>query len=880
MGTALLPLTPREYLSPMSSRLLLDRQVSIVATLLSLTLLLITTDISDGKPRLTAPTSGLRERPSNWFTLVGGRVVTRPGVILDGATIVIRDGYIKAVGVDIKPPAGAKQIDLTGKTIYAGFVEPFTEFDIKVDPPGPTHWNKKVTPQRTAGGSYRPDTKLDESLRRQGFAARLVIPKQGVIKGTSCIALTDGSPANESLIARQVATHLKLTVPFSMGGENSSYPNSPMGAVALARQAMLDASWRRDAVANAVSNPTALRLEANLALESLADCLDGGRLVIAEASNELFVLRADQFAREFALRLAVRGSGNEYRRLDEIAATGRPLIVPINFPKPPPVASPDAAADATLEELMHWRLAPENPARLRSAGVTIALTSHGLKDRNEFLKRVRKAVKRGLSADDALAALTTAPSELLGIGQQLGTIEQGKLANLVVTDRDLFTTDAKVLSTWVAGQKFEIEAPTPAIVGSWQLTTRGIEQPVVLHVTGERAKLKATIGLTDNDKNDKEGKDEKGEDKNESNKRKAKLKDLRFNQGRLTARVAGALLGIKGDALLAVTLLDRGEGEKLIGTIKPIDGDAIVLTAKRQDDNISDNGEDESESATQIEIELAVNYPLGAYGRTKEPEQPKVVLFRNATIWTCGKDGLLEQADVLIRDGVIEAVGAGIEVPTSAVLVDATGKHLTPGIIDCHSHMATDGGLNEWSQAVTAEVRIADFLDPDDITIYRQLAGGVTSANVLHGSANPIGGQNQVIKLRWGGSSDALRFDGAPAGIKFALGENVKQSNWGGNHTTRYPQTRMGVDEIMIDAFHAARAYQTEHAAWRSNPVRPAPRRDLELEAIVQILDGERWIHCHSYRQSEILTFLRNARTFWCNGWFVATHPRRLQGCP
>jgi N-acetylglucosamine-6-phosphate deacetylase len=171
--------------------------------------------------------------------------------------------------------------------------------------------------------------------------------------------------------------------------------------------------------------------------------------------------------------------------------------------------------------------------------------------------------------------------------------------------------------------------------------------------------------------------------------------------------------------------------------------------------------------------------------------------------------------------------------------------------------MATDGGVNESSQAVTAEVRIGDFIDPDDISIYRQLAGGVTAANILHGSANPIGGQNQVIKLRWGATPNGMKFKEAPPGIKFALGENVKQSNWGAEYTTRYPQTRMGVDQIIRDSLNRAIAYERRHEAWQQKHEGLPPRRDLELEALAEVADNTRWIHCHSYRQDEILALIR-----------------------
>ena len=196
--------------------------------------------------------------------------------------------------------------------------------------------------------------------------------------------------------------------------------------------------------------------------------------------------------------------------------------------------------------------------------------------------------------------------------------------------------------------------------------------------------------------------------------------------------------------------------------------------------------------------------------------------------------------------------------PAGAVVVDGTGKHVTPGLIDAHSHIAIDGDVNEASHSVTAEVRVGDVVDATDIAIYRQLAGGLTAANLLHGSANTIGGQNQVIKLRWGGDAETLKFDGAMPGIKFALGENVKRSGWG---SPRYPGTRMGVEQVLKDAFDAAREYQRTWRDWKAAPRgRPEPRRDLRLEALAEILERRRGVHIHSYRADEILMFARLAR--------------------
>lgn len=223
-------------------------------------------------------------------------------------------------------------------------------------------------------------------------------------------------------------------------------------------------------------------------------------------------------------------------------------------------------------------------------------------------------------------------------------------------------------------------------------------------------------------------------------------------------------------------------------------------------------------------------------------------------------------------------VGPGLKAPAGAVIIDAAGKHITPGLIDAHSHSGIDGGVNEATEAVTAEVRIGDVIDSYDIAFYRELAGGLTVAHLLHGSANPIGGQDAVVKLRWGLLPEAMKIADAPPGIKFALGENVKQSNWGDRFTTRYPQTRMGVEKIIRDRFLAAqdyqKAWQRYNALKKKREVIP-PRRDLELEALAEILERKRFIHCHSYRQDEILMLTRLAEEF---GFKIAAFQHVLEG--
>ncbi|MGE3109662.1 MAG: amidohydrolase family protein [Phycisphaerales bacterium] len=295
------------------------------------------------------------------------------------------------------------------------------------------------------------------------------------------------------------------------------------------------------------------------------------------------------------------------------------------------------------------------------------------------------------------------------------------------------------------------------------------------------------------------------------------------------------------------------------------------------------------------DIPEKIAYPFGPFAMADGLPAVEDVVFEHATIWTCGPLGVIADGSMRIKDGVILWIAdnskpGAYKVEPGTRVIDCTGKHITPGLIDCHSHTGISRGVNESGQAVTAEVRIQDVTDPDSMSWYYQLAGGITTVNNLHGSANPIGGQNCVNKNRWGAvKPDDLHFEGAIPGIKFALGENVKQSNWGDGATTRYPKTRMGVEMLIRDRFTAAREYieatkGRSHGATKGEAnaalaleVRgsPSPRRDLELEALAEILEEKRLIHCHSYRQDEILMLCRVAKDF---GFKLGTFQHILEG--
>src|ERR1700735_1523687 len=282
-----------------------------------------------------------------------------------------------------------------------------------------------------------------------------------------------------------------------------------------------------------------------------------------------------------------------------------------------------------------------------------------------------------------------------------------------------------------------------------------------------------------------------------------------------------------------------------------------------------------------VTIGLAALAPFSVCAQNSNAQKNGTILIKNATLLTV-THGNIEHGSILIRDGKIAEVGTDLKTPDGATVIDANGQYVMPGIIDCHSHIAIHGGVNEGSVSVSAMANIADVLNPDDLSIYDDLAGGVTAANVLHGSANAIGGQTIVIKLRWGKTASQLPFEGALPGIKFALGENPKRSNFTPppGVDPRYPATRLGVEETIRAAFIEARQYKKtwddyrqQKAAGNQNLI--PPRRDEKLEPLGEVLEGKRYVHSHCYRADEILMLIRVANEF---GFKVRTFQHVLEG--
>jgi imidazolonepropionase-like amidohydrolase len=671
------------------------------------------------------------------------------------------------------------------------------------------------------------------------------------------------------MLREQVAQHIALKrsgLGWGVPPEKVRFPASLMGSVALIRQSFLDARWYRLARQATADSPEQLGPEVNRALQALGGAAHGELPVVIEAANDQMELRALGLLQEFDLDLMLRGSGQEYRQLDILEQSGTPIILPVNFPDAPHVADPEDAEFVTLQTLTHWEEAPANPARVAAAGIRFALTSDGLEKRSGFFERIRTAIERGLRPEDALTALTIEPARLLGVTDQLGTVAVGKRAHLIVADGEIFSEDTRIRDLWIDGLRHEITLePGHDLRGRWQLGLESADS-LLLDVEGETpAKLKAKI---------------------RRDSTVISLEQISLEHRRVALVASGDSLGHAGLVRLSGFVAKSGD---LTGEGAWPEGRGFAWSATRlgpvpeEAPEESDEPDSTAETASpepqpdETEPPPEPLSPPGAYGLTSIPEQPRDLLITGASVWTSGPDGILEDADLLIREGRIVRVGSGLEAPAGAVVVEAAGRHVTPGLVDAHVHIAIEGGVNEWTQAVSAEVRASDVIDPYDIHIYRQLAGGTTTVHTMHGSANPIGGQNATLKLRWGGSADDLLIDDAAPTIKFALGENVKHSNRGDAHTVRYPQTRMGVAQIIRDRLRAARDYERAHLAFERGKGRGRvpPRRDLELDALVEVLNGDRLVHCHSYRQDEILMLIRVAEEF---GFTIGTFQHVLEG--
>jgi imidazolonepropionase-like amidohydrolase len=434
--------------------------------------------------------------PPAVHAIEGARLVIAPGQVVDRGTVVMRDGVFTAVGAAVEIPADARVWDGEGLTLYPGLIDPFVPVslpaaDDEEAAPAGGNPNPLVTPERDAA-PYANDEKVLRKLREAGFTTALAVPEDGLLRGTAALVNLGDGDLRHNLLRRGVAQVAALEQ------ATEGYPTSLMGSMALLRQTLLDASWYARAQAAYATNPAQERPPLDLSAAALAPVVSGEMPLIYETRDLRDSLRGARLAQELELTAWLVGNGHEYQRLDDVLATGLPLLLPVDFPKAPVVKGEDDLS-VDLEALRHWDRAPDNPRLLLDGGLTVAFTAHGLSDAKALHANLAEAIERGLSPEAALAALTTTPAELLGITPVAGTLEPGKMANLVVVEGELFVDKPKIRQLWIDGQRLEIkESKPPEVdpVGTWELTVvaGGQQIPVTLRVGGELEALSGSIG--------------------------------------------------------------------------------------------------------------------------------------------------------------------------------------------------------------------------------------------------------------------------------------------------------------------------------------------------------------------------------------------------
>lgn len=795
----------------------------------------------------TYPVNGIDFKNNNYYAFKNAVLHVDYKTIIQDAILLIRSGKIINAGKDIDLPKGTVEYDLNGLHIYPSMIDIFSTYGIPEakreqrergpqmlsKKSGAYAWNEAVKPESNASEMFSVNSKDAEKLRELGFGAVLTSKQDGIVRGTAAFVLLGDDSDNESVIRGKAAALYS----FSKGTSTQDYPGSLMGSIALLKQTYLDAEWYNKAGSNADYN---ISLEAFNKNKSLTG--------IFEVGDWQEVLRADKIGDEFGSNYIFKTGGDSYKRIDEIKATGSPLIVPVDFPDAYDVEDPYDAMLVGIDDLKHWEMAPANSSFLEKAGIDFAFTPHRLKKNTDFIKNIRKAIEYGLSKETALKALTFNPASFLDMSEKIGTLEKGKIANFIITSGDLFEEGTEIHQNWIAGKPYFLKPIQEIdIRGSYSLSIGNNKYELV--ITGAKEKPKAEIISDDTLK------------ANISVNRN--LVTISFENDNEKGRVR-----LSGNYNTVSKEMD-GNGQLELGEWIKWSAD---LTKSFEEKDKNDKKKTETHEIGEV------IYPFQAFGKTNISSNNDV-LIKNATVWTNEKEGILKNTDVLIVDGKIKEIGQGLS-SGGAKEIDGTGKHLTSGIIDEHSHIAISRGVNEAGLASSAEVSIGDVVNSEDINIYRQLAGGVTAIQQLHGSANPIGGQSSIIKLRWGKTPEEMKIKGADKYIKFALGENVKQSNWGSDQTTRYPQTRMGVEQFYIEKFTRAKEYEkamNDYNSLSSSEKKNAvpPRRDLELETLLEIINKERFITCHSYVQSEIVMLMRVAEMF---GFKVNTFTHILEG--
>lgn len=839
--------------------------------------------------------TAFRERT---VALKGGTVVPRPGELIEAGTILLRDGLVVAVGKDIEIPANAEVIDVTGLFVYPGFIdagatdlldtekEPtarpgrkvdFADYALAATQPD----NRKgITPNARAAERWKADEKALNATRQLGFTVVHVVPTGRIASGFGALVATSDAPLRESLVLDPTFSEFELQSPRGEG-----YPQTLMGATAHLRQAFLDseraalqAKLYREGVAEVARPPI------DEALAAIERVRTGETRALFTASSRDDIHRTLRFCKEFNVNPVLLGGADVHRVLSELQASPVEFILQVDFGEEPKVEpnaiSSELKSDVKAplrvqqDKLNRWKERVTGLAKLRDAQIRFAVGSRGLKERAELLPNLHRAVELGLPADAALAAITTDAAAILGMSDRLGVLQPGSLAHVVVLSAPFADAKSKARYVFIDGRKYEYEADkdkeseakpastaeTVDVKGTWNLQIETAEgtTPATLTLAQDGTRL---TGSFESDQG-----------------------NGRVLSGDLEGTSLKFVVGIgAGDRQMELKFSASLEENALSGDLKHAFGGATKwkgtrVTPAKSDENpvglqLAETTPDKSKpvEAPKPDAQSAIdNLPTELESdRLKRARQTAGnALIKNATVLT-GTRQTLPETSILVKDGKIAAIGQNLEAPEGTTVIDAAGRFVMPGIIDTHSHIMIGMGINEGTQSIVPEVRVKDVVNSDDPSEYRALAGGVTTIRILHGSANVVGGQDAVVKLKYGLPSQQQILNDAPQGVKFALGENVK------GRSGRFPNTRLGVEATLNRAFIEAIDYRREWQAYEKQLAAAGndgsklmpPRRDLRLEALAKIVDHQIFIHSHCYRADEILMLMRVASNLGIRVW-------------
>lgn len=784
--------------------------------------------------------STLNYKFDSFTAFVNAKLYVDYSTIIDSGTLIIHKGKVYDYGKKIKIPVNAQIVECGNKVIYPSFIDIFTDYGVgevksnalpkphyETSVKGAFNRNQAIKPEINAVELFKNDLNKAKIFRDLGFGAVLTSNSDGIMRGNSCVVLLGEKSENEQIIK----TDGPQVWSFNKGSSTQEYPSSLMGSVALIRQTLYDAQWYNTQIS---------KQTIDLSLESLNKI--NSNLVIFDAANALNSVRALNIAQEFKIPMILHSNGDEYQYINELSKSNSHLIVNLNFPEAYKISNPEDARILSNTQLLDWYLSPYNIKELVDKNVSFSLTTNKLKDAKDFSKNLKKVFETGVSEETILKALTTNPAKQLQIDSYVGSLHKGKLANFLICDNSLSSAKFSINQNWVNGIMYEVNSQPNTISGKYVYRLSDTST-LFFEITNNTQTLEVKCTYKD------------------SIKIPAKIEFVK-DQIQIVINLSKLKLGINEDLFLKTNEINT----KLKGIISSISGKYDKeFEAIKVDTNITSVI---NNTKTIFQPKVSIPVPFSSYGRTETFSKTNNYLITNATIWTGEEEFELKNYSLAIINGKIVKIAKDINPKLifgniQYKTIDANQKYITAGIIDEHSHIAINGGVNEVGESVTSEVRIKDIINPSDINIYRQLAGGVTTAHVLHGSANCIGGQSALINLKWGEELKNLFFVNNPPFIKFALGENVKQSNWGDKYCVRYPQSRMGVEQTIIDAFQRALEYKNlKQESFTSNKFINMPKVDLELEAIQEILEKKRFITCHSYSQSEINMLMKVAEMY------------------